>query len=925
MTILHRAAAALFFAGLMSSTALARVAQNDCPANASNCAVTATGAITPRSLAARSGELTNVKDGYGAVAGAKGDGVLTDATVTTTASSATLTVGSALFTAADVGKVIVIGNAGVAATTGPVLTVPTSTAGSGYTSVPTCALTDAAVSGSGATCSALMKVISATVNGAGSGCTPGAAEFVVGITGTGTPAKITGTVDGGGTLSGALVVASAGQFTALAGPTAVAAYGASCATAPTVDLSYGVGAIWVTAQGTAYTTAQTTASLTGGSPSVAATLGTPVFGAPVPPHKTTIATYVSSTQVTMTDVAPISIAGVSKRVLIATNDGPAFQAALTAGSTIWVPPGIYWIGSELDPGKTTPKRILGAGRNASILMYDGGTSSTYNTGDWTPMFDNTSGSASAPAGTLEIQAVQFRGLLDFGRVNIGASVLQLNNFENVTISDTNWYQLPFMAMQMESHRAFALSNSTFDLVLRDQARCRSCFNVLITGNEFTRSNDDSVALHQASYINAQGTVREGIIVSDNIFEDTLGVSILGGRQVTVANNQFRRNKIGPVRVYKTSDEGINQIGNILVTGNTATDTIARAPFTTGGSYCLVEVTFVGATNVGGTLPGAPVKGTAYFAKPWDYNLTDVTLATQPVPPARGITVTDNTCSRTLPATDTYSGWGYGTMMTEYGLIDPPVADAAMRPISGIIMSVNTPGARIESNSINNVGRGIVINDARTSTSQAAPVIKNNTIYDAIVYGIVGFGSGALATPEIIGNRINVDPYGMSPGRSGGAGGWSYAYGEAKCLYWGYSTGLVLRDNIMENCYTTSISADWRMSGNIIRGTPFSSLTGQLNSWSSANLGVAVAPLLAGDAWWYEYVTAQPNVGTPESFGSQAVPRVTYASAAPASGWHAIGQIIWSTAPAGCSCMGWVALTTGSGWVAGTDYKVIPLT
>lgn len=909
----------LLSAALLAGPSLAQLG------NFSDGTVRATGTVTARSFAARFGELTNVKDGYGAIAGAKGDGVLTDATVTTTASSATLTVGSALFTSADVGKVIVIGNAGVAPTTGPVLTVPTSTAGSGYTSVPACAITDAAASGSGATCSALMKVISATVNGAGSGCTPGAAEFVVGITGTGTPAKITGTVDGGGTLSGALTVSSAGQFSALGGTTAVAAYGASCATAPTVDLSYGVGAIWVTAQGTAYTTAQTTAGLTGGSPSVAATLGTPVFGAPVPPHKTTIATYVSSTQVTMTDVAPATISGVSKRILIATNDGPAFQAALTAGATIWVPPGIYWIGSELDPGKTTPKRILGAGRNASILMYDGGTSTTYNTGDWTPMFDSTSGSASAPAGSLEIQAIQFRGLLDFGRVNVGASVLQLNNFQAVTISDTHWYQLPFMAMQMESHRSFALFDSSFDLVVRDQARCRSCFNVQITGNRFTRSDDDSVALHQASYITGQGVVREGIIVANNIFEDTLGVSILGGRQIIVADNVFRRNKVGPIRVRKTSQEGINQIWSIRIEGNVITDEIDRAPFATGAGYCIAEVSFTGATNVGNVLPGAPIKGTTYYAKPWDYINSDVVTVTKPVAPSRGIQIANNQCMRSLPAASAYSDWGYGQMMSVYGLIDPPVPDTAMRPISGIIMSVNVPGGIISNNDIQNVSQGIVINDDVTSTSQAYFEISGNSITDAIKYGIAGFGTGAVADVQVRSNRINVDPYGVSPGRSGGHGGWSNAYSEARCFLWGYSSGLIFAGNTVENCYTTASSAGWVMSGNVIRGAPWSGITGQPTSWSSSSYGVGTYPSLAGPGWWLENVASDPTSGNPQAQGANNFARATYASAAPASGWHQIGQIIWSTDPAGCACLGWVALTTGTGWVAGTDYKVIPLT
>lgn len=64
------------------------------------------------------------------------------------------------------------------------------------------------------------KVITAVVNAAGSGGTPGAATFT-GTTGTGTKFQCTGTIEAGGTLTGALVVSVAGDYTV--NPTSLAA------------------------------------------------------------------------------------------------------------------------------------------------------------------------------------------------------------------------------------------------------------------------------------------------------------------------------------------------------------------------------------------------------------------------------------------------------------------------------------------------------------------------------------------------------------------------------------------------------------------------------------------------------------------------------------------------------------------------------
>ena len=109
-------------------------------------------------------------------------------------------------------------------------------------------------------------------------------------------------------------------------------------------------------------------------------------------------------------------------------------------------------------------------------------------------------------------------------------------------------------MQNEGIQRFAVTNSVFDTVMRDQARCRSCFAARIIGNKFVHSDDDSVALHQASYIQGAGVVREGLIVENNDFEDTTGVHILGARSAIVRDNDFRRTKIAAVNLSWDSNE-----------------------------------------------------------------------------------------------------------------------------------------------------------------------------------------------------------------------------------------------------------------------------------------------------------------------------------------------------------------------------------
>ena len=856
--------------------------------------------------------------------GAKGDGRIITPTASIAGSSPTLTTTTSSFTSADVGKTIVVAHAGVAPTTGPVMAQPVVTPGSGYTSVPTCAFTDASSSGSSATCSALMTLQSATVVSGGATCTNGTFVFMASIDGTGTAAQITGTVSGG-ILSGVLTVTSPGLLTAFGTLSGASIYGANCATAPTVNLSYGVGAVQVTAEGSAYSTTQTTGALSGGSPSVAATLGTTAIGAPIPPLVTTVSAFVSTTQVTLAATASTTISAAATQLLIATDDSAAFQAAINAGSGIKIPPGIYWIGSVLDPG-SNDLTIAGSGMNNTILVFDNGTSTSQDSGAWYPLFKNTSGTAPNWKGSLEFEDFQIRGLLDFGRVNVGAASTELNNYLELRFDRMKWYQISWMAQQNESANRYSVIDSTFDTVMRDQARCRSCAQFTVKGSVFRHSDDDSVNDHQASYLNSPGQVRQSVVVEGNLFEDTDAVHILGARQTVVRGNTCRRAKIQCVSVSFSSNEGIDQMYGIDISDNIATDTLAREFIGNASGVFQLQVeppsAPAGATNF---VPGAMIKGTGYIGRPYDFDLNNVVAGTQLAGPARGVSIHDNRVLRTLPATSSYAAWGYGQTLTNFGFYDLPVPDSSQRVGEGILASANFSELNIHDNDIQDVGYCIIFGDTVGIPETSSIHINNNHCFDTILGGISAYGSGSLRAFDFIGNDIDMDPYQMSAGRSGSTGAWTSGYSPASCFTNFYNAVVQMIGNTFSNCYSIGQNSTWRILHNNVRGAPYSGTTGQPNTWSGANQGLGVFPTFAGNMFFLNNVISNPSSGnTPSQWGSINNTHVSYAAAAPSSGYHVIGDIIWSSAPQTCTCLGWQALTTGSSWTHGTDYDIIPI-
>ena len=863
-------------------------------------------------------DLVNVKD-----MGAKGNGKIASPIISLAAGSTTLKVSTPLFTLDDIGKIIIIAGAGIAPKIGPLETISLKSSGTGYTSVPTVAITDATASGSGAAASVLMSLQSATLVSGGRGGLAGQYDILVGIDGTGTPAKLNVTITDGSVTAINSVTAS-GLLSALGTLSAAPGYGANFTTAPTFNLAYGVAAIQMNALGKDYMIGKTAATLIGGSPQREAVLERPTIGGPIPPLKTMIAAYASSTQVTLAVAASTEKANVATQLLWATNDTSSFQNAISFGAGILIPGGIYWIDHTLGLG-AQPLTIRGEGSNNSIIAFDNGTSTIQDRGDWTPLFERLEGSPSSLNGTFQVADVQIRGLLDFGQVNAGGPALEMNYFSAIDFDHVKFYQIPWMAMQLEGARAFTVTNSVFDSVMRDMARCRSCFSTRIIGNQFIHGDDDAVALHQAYYVKGPGTIREAIVVEGNDLEDVQGIHLIGARDAIVRANTFRRVRFYAVSMQWSIDEGIEQMRSITIADNKADDILTRYPYIPASCvYCILAMPPAGAAGVTSFLPGGNAFPSSYFGKPWDYDLNNVVppLAA-PAAAMRGIDISNNSYMRTLPAVASFSAWGFGKTLTNVGLQDPTVPDTALRPTSGISVSVNTSDIMIHHNSIANTRRGIVAKDTVATPSQASLSVDFNHIYDAWEYGFYALGSGTLSSLNFIGNIVDVDPYMISPGREGGHGGWASGYTASRCFASNYNAVVIMSNNTFSDCYTVQTAASWIISNNIIRGNPNSAITDQL-IYSPDNYGVGVYPPNVSNQFFVEPVLVDPKVNPPRSLGTIYAVHVLTSSAAPTSGYHVQGDIVAATDPRKCSCYGWLALTSGTTWRAGIDFKTMSL-
>lgn len=337
--------------------------------------VTATGGGIPVPLNTLTGDILDIKSFSGIFADTKHQ----TCTLTISSGSSSLTATGCSFSTGDVGKYIVIEEAGTPFAYGAIASLSVTSAGSGYTSVPAVVLSNIG-SGQYAVLQPLMTLVSASVASGGSGCSNGTQTFTL-SGGTGTSAsQVAGTVSGG-VLSGTLTVVTSGSYSILPATSGVSTTGGGCSVHPSLTPAYGVGSIYnpVGATGTHYPLTGVTAAFSGGSPSSAATLGGPVVSATTPPLATTISGIVDATHITLAAPAGSSLAGSARWTTWGHDDSSGIQSAinsLTSGGRLYFPPGGYGILNQIETGtNAVPITIIGAGRDVSRLFALGSLNS----------------------------------------------------------------------------------------------------------------------------------------------------------------------------------------------------------------------------------------------------------------------------------------------------------------------------------------------------------------------------------------------------------------------------------------------------------------------------------------------------------------------------------------------------------------------
>lgn len=593
--------------------------------------------------------------------------------------------------------------------------------------------------------------------------------------------------------------------------------------------------------------------------------------------------------------------------------------ALPAGAVYYYP----MASASINP--RTGLSYYGDGMYASILKWDEGYEATGSPGSpgYKYLFYNTDARTASGKPGLSFADMQFRGTMfdttGPSRLNTGGPAFFLDNYDTLSMQRIRCCNMARIVTQCENIRSVLVTGCEFDTCMRDMARFRSSFNVVIVGNVFRHCDDDAIDVHQAEYLSAAGSIDEGIIIANNTCEDTGRIVCIGGRIVNITGNIMRRCSGGIQVNGEGSLEGVNQEFSVVINDNQVLDVVykvaAAANIFSSIYYAPQQPRATAASS--SVVPGRPVTATGVFQQPYAHRNSLVSVAANAIAPGMGVQICNNVIMRTLPAVAAYSQWGFGQAIDQPGWIDIAMTDAQMTPIVGIAVDASSIGVMVSNNVIQNQKRAIHYVNASPLNGIGQVHITNNSIYDCVDYGIsmVGFASAFRMVGTISGNIFNIDPYHINSLR--GAGGtWTVSSLNTGCgivCFGSYVSGLVVEGNTFLNCLVPVALGNTQYRDNVLVCQP--SVVG----FNVANRGIGTVER-AGRGFSYQIIDASPLSAT---YGALTNINEHDATSIPTTGFYVIGHIVHNTNPSVVA--GWVRLTTGSAHVAGTDWKTIALT
>lgn len=603
----------------------------------------------------------------------------------------------------------------------------------------------------------------------------------------------------------------------------------------------------------------------------------------------------------------------------------AINYAISSGRKMVYFPGGYEYrfaaaSASIDPG-VGDIEFYGDGKS-SVIVFEEGT----GTGDINTMRKNLfRNNANVAKGTVIFRDLMFRGTwAEKSYVEGGGTVMFLDHYDEIILDSCHFENLSWMATACEYTKNVRVMGCSFDTVCRDMVRFRSSFNVQVIGNRFKHGVDDCVALH--SNVNLSGgDLREGIVIADNVFEDTGGIKVLAGRMVSIHHNVLRRVKTFPIAVYSdvgSSAEANSAMFGVSICDNQLYDCLNGTNIATAVSQCILLASRVAeaGSDSSGVIPGTNVTATGAFPPPWDSRGSTYSSATNGVPAPFFYQVCRNIIARTLPAVANYSAWGLGQMLTAAGFTDPAVTDTSLRPSNGINYSGQIRKAIFSQNVIAHTGSSFgQTDDAASNFGLDDILIADNVCSDFANEMVRVPNPGAQRYINIIirGNLIDGDPYHSHSNRKTGTIDGSWLADGAPQVFTGVSYfGVQIIGNKIRN--VCRIVNNGGGSGAILRDNILRCAPATFG-FSTSNKGIGNI-VEAGVQAVYEHVDSDPTSAT---YGAQVTTMQLIQTVMPATGTYVRGAFI--QAANSTTLLGWKRLTTGSAHVAGTDWKTVALT
>lgn len=267
------------------------------------------------------------------------------------------------------------------------------------------------------------------------------------------------------------------------------------------------------------------------------------------------------------------------------------QLTTDGGGTVYIPDGTYVFAHQAGqnnlicdlPDNIT---IIGESMYGTVLAYDLDPSEGVdNKSNWAigknpSSTDRTFGTS----GYVHLSRFTIEGLWEDNPTKFKVHALNIRNIADVVLQNIHFKNIQGFASTSLGNGRFVVDGCHFYQVGSDGARSQATPFCQVTNNLFHRVDDDCVALHAYDDPSPDRPVREGIVVTGNIVENSEGIKINAANKATVSDNVLIRPHGTGIGVhFGGSPEGAGSKRSIQVCNNSIVDHIRRY-FSTIESY-----------------------------------------------------------------------------------------------------------------------------------------------------------------------------------------------------------------------------------------------------------------------------------------------------------------------------------------------------